>query len=152
MTVTVRVEGFKELNEALIDLANTVGTSKATGKNVARRALTQAAAPLERAVAAAAPVATGHLQRSITTSTQLSKRQRSVSTKTSPVEVYVGANPLPYAHLQEFGTAHQPPQPFFRPAWDALKNSILNSIAGFMWSEIQKAAARAAKKAAKAAK
>jgi len=146
-----RMEGFKELDEAFTDLANTVGTSKATGRNVAKRALTKAAAPLQRAVASSAPVASGKLQTSITTGTRLSKRQASLSPKVSPVEVYVGAGPLPQAHLQEFGTAHQPPQPFFRPAWDAMKNAILNSIAGLLWSEIQKAAARAAKKAARLA-
>jgi HK97 gp10 family phage protein len=149
--VTFRVEGFKELDQAFNDLANTVGTSRATGKNVAKRALTQAAAPLERAVAAAAPVASGHLQTSITTGTRLSRRQSALSPKEVPVEVYVGAGPLPQAHMQEFGTHDQPAQPFFRPAWDAMVQAIRDSIASFLWLELQKAAARAAKKAARLA-
>lgn len=151
MAVTFHMEGFKELDEAFTDLANTVGTSKATGKNVARRALAQAAAPLKSALDGAAPVASGNLQESIASSTQLTKRQRSVSPKVSPVEHYVGAGALPQAHMTEFGTAHQPPQPWFRPIWDAMKQSILNSIAALLWSEIRKAAARAAKKAARLA-
>jgi hypothetical protein len=53
--------------------------------------------------------------------------------------------------MSEFGTAHQPPQPWFRPVWDAMKRGVLDSIAGLLWSEIQKAAARAARKAARLA-
>ena len=60
------------------------------------------------------------------------------------------AGPLPQAHLQEFGTKDQPPQPFMRPAWDAEKRGVLEGIKDDLWAEIKKAAARLAKKALKA--
>src|SRR5690606_2344940 len=66
------------------------------------------------------------------------------------VEVFVGAGPVPHAHLQEFGTAHHGPQPFARPAWDAAKGGAIDTVKSEMWSEIEKAAKRLARKAAKA--
>jgi len=147
----MKVEGFKELDEALTELVNTVGVSQATGKNLARRVLTRAAEPVASAAASSAPVASGTLRTSITVGTQLSPRQRKSSPKVSPVEVYVGAGPLPQAHMQEFGTAHNAPQPFMRPAWDANKGTAIETIKSGLWSEIKRVAARAARKAARLA-
>ena len=151
MPVVMKVEGFKELEQALVELVNTAGVSTATGKNLARRVLTRAAEPVESAAAGAAPVASGQLRTSITVGTQLSPRQRKSSPKASAVEVYVGAGPLPQAHMQEFGTAHNAPQPFMRPAWDSNKGQALETIKSGLWSEIKRVAARAARKAARLA-
>jgi hypothetical protein len=82
------------------------------------------------------------------------------------VEVFVGAGPLPQAIYKEFGTephinagifagTQNPgtaPQPFMRPAWDSGGAKVLDDLKKELWSEVDKAAKRAAKKRAKAAK
>jgi len=67
------------------------------------------------------------------------------------------------AHLVEFGTADRyqqksgkyvgrmPAKPFMRPAWDASKDATLAGIGADLWAEIQKTAARRAKRAARLA-
>lgn len=66
-------------------------------------------------------------------------------------EVFVGAGPVPHAHLQEFGTSRHGPQPFARPAWDAGKNQVLDTIKDELAVQITKAAQRLARKAARLA-
>jgi HK97 gp10 family phage protein len=81
--------------------------------------------------------------------TKLSKRQQSLYTKFSPVEVFVGAGPLPQAHLQEFGTHKEPPQPFLRPAVDSKIQEVAERFAGRLKEEIMKSAERSRRKQAK---
>ena len=57
----------------------------------------------------------------------------------------------PQGVWQEFGTVNHSPQPFMRPAWDGGKDKLLDGIADDFWTEIEKAAARQAKKAARLA-
>jgi hypothetical protein len=64
--------------------------------------------------------------------------------------MFVGAGPLPQAHLQEFGAPQHGPQPFMRPAWDGGKMAMLEGLKDDLWKEIEKAASRLAKKLAKA--
>ena len=67
-------------------------------------------------------------------------------------EVYVGPaagskrNAIK-AIVQEFGSVNQAAQPYMRPAWEATKQQILDSIKGLLKIEIDKAIARAAAKA-----
>jgi len=145
--VTVKTEGFKELQEALLELP------KATGRNVARRALLKAAKPIAEAASANAPIGpTGKLHISIDAGTQLTRRQRSQHTRASEVEVFVGVtNAAPHGMHQEFGTAHNPPQPFLRPAFDGNVQQSLAIIRTELWNEIGKAAERLARKAARLA-
>ncbi len=147
MSVRVKVSGLREIEAALKNLP------KATAKNVVRRVLKTRAKPIADAAQRLAPIDDGDLQKSITVGTKLSKAQRSKHRKRTPgtVEMFVGAGPNPQAHLQEFGTKDHPPQPFMRPAWDGGKEALLAGIKDDLWAEIQKASARLAKKAAKAA-
>lgn len=161
---TVKVSGLRELQKALGELP------KATGKNVVRRVLKKIADPIAADMRAKAPddPATGgmDLKGSIAVSTKLSKNQAKLHRKetggaaaktptgwkSSPktlVELFVGAGPVPHGHLQEFGTAHHGPQPFARPAWDAAKGTAIETVKTEMWSEIEKAAKRLARKSAK---
>jgi len=151
---TVHVEGLRELDAALGELPKT------TGKAVLRRVLKKAGQPIAddmRAKAPDDPVTHGNdLRSSIAVSTKLSKRQAKLHRKMfkndkASAEVFVGAGPLPYAHLQEFGTAHHGPQAFARPAWDANKGRALDIIANDLGGGIMKAAKRLAKKAARQA-
>jgi HK97 gp10 family phage protein len=142
--VTFKVVGLRECEEALAEL------SKATSKNVLKRALMNAAAPIERSAHARVKKLTGRLDRSITVGTRLSKRQRTLAKKESDVEVYVGAGPLPHAHMVEFGTSRDAPAPFLRPAVDASGKRVMEIFRDELKAEIDKASARLARKAARA--
>lgn len=146
--VTMKVEGFRELEKALEQFSQSVG------RGVMRRALKKAAQPIADAMRSGAPEDEGDLKESIAVSTKLSDRQKRMHKKMfsddkASVEMFVGAGPLPQAHLQEFGTVDQSPQPFARPAWDSNKNQALETIKTELWSEIEKSAARAARKTAR---
>lgn len=144
---TVKVEGLRELERALADLP------KATGKNVLKRVLVKAAAPIERDAAANAPTLSGHLQRDVKTGTRLTRRQAAMNRKAGPssAEVHVGVSD-PAGVQTEFGNEHQRAEPWLRPAWDANSQGALDTIGGELGNEIDKAAARLAKKAARLAK
>lgn len=151
---TVKIEGLRELEAALAELP------KATGKNVLKRVLMKRGQPIADAMRAMAPddPATGgnDLRSSIAVGTKLSPRQAGLHRKMfrddkAAVEVFVGAGPLPQAHLQEFGTVHHGPQSYARPAWDENQGTVLDGIAVDLWTEIENAAARVARKKARAA-
>jgi HK97 gp10 family phage protein len=143
MRVTFKVEGLKECEEALNALP------LATTKNVLKRAMMAAAQPVVATAAARVKKRTGKLGRSITVSTKLSRRQRRATPKDSSVEVYVGAGPLPHAHMLEFGTVHSAPEPFLRPAIDAQGMQVLKIFRDDLKAEIDKAMQRQARKAAR---
>ncbi len=140
---TFRVEGLSDLEDALSEL------SKATGKNVLKRALTNAGEPIAEDAARHARRRSGKLEGSYGVSTKLSRRQKSIHTKESAVEVFAGPGALVQAITEEFGTSQQAPHPTMRPAWDGNKMSALNSVKDGIAAEIDKAAQRAARKAAR---
>lgn len=143
MKFKVKTSGFKELDDALGQLP------KATGKNVLRRAALAALEPMQEAAAAKAPEDTGWLSGDIDTSTRLTRRQRRTAKKASTVEVYMGPGSSPRSIVQEFGSADQPAQPYMRPAWDGGKEQLLDDVKETLGAEIDKAAARVARKAAR---
>ena len=143
MTVTVKVEGLSDLLSGLEEL------KKATATNVQKRALKEAAEPIEAAAKQGAPVRTGFLQEKITISSKLSPRQKSTSPKLSKIEVYVGPPSMARGIVAEFGSVKQSPHAFMRPAWDGNKQAALNSIKKNLSEEIEKARKRAAAKAAR---
>lgn len=147
MTIKVTVEGLEGVMDALRDLPN------ATAKNVMKRVLLKRAEPIAEAARRLVPVDQGHLKNSIHVATKLTRRQRGRRRKVhrDDVEVFVGPGTDPAAHLQEFGSSHHDAQPFMRPAWDQTKDEFLAGVGADMWAEIEKAAARLAKKSAKAA-
>lgn len=141
---SVKVEGLKELERALQQLP------KANAKAVLRRTLKEAGEPVAKTARALAPKQMGYLRESIDVSTKLSGRQARLHKKQSPVEMFIGPGPDPAGHLQEFGSGpgHHA-QAFMRPAWDQHKSEVLDTIANRTWLEIEKAAARLAKKSTK---
>jgi HK97 gp10 family phage protein len=141
----VKVDGLKELSDALLELP------KSTANNILRRVMRAELQPIADDVKTRVPMLHGDLKRSITVSTKLTKRQRSQHRKFGPkdVEMFMGAGSNPQAHMQEFGTRHYRAQPYLRPAWDAHRFAILEHLAGAMWAEIDKAVARRARKLAR---
>jgi len=144
--VTFKIEGVKELADALVE-----ELPKATATNIQKRALKEAADPIEADAKRNAPVRTGLLQRRIDVGTKLTARQKSQNNKESKVEVYIGPPSMTRAIVAEFGSIHQAPHPFMRPAWDANKRSAFDGIKKILEDEIEKARQRIARKAAKLA-
>lgn len=148
MTETVRVTGFAELEEALNNLKRT------TAKNVVRRVLRAAAEPIADQAASLAPVSSGRLSFSVTVSTQGTRRAQWKKAG-GPGAVVVAVGPsggtgvLNYATFVEFGTVDTPAEPYMRPAWDSGKFRALEGIGTGLRIEIDKAIARAARKAAR---
>jgi len=147
MRKAVKLTGLRELENALAELP------KATGKNVARRTLKKAAAPIERDAAANAPELSGSLRSDVKTGTRLTRRQSAMARKAgkSSVEIHVGVSD-PAGVQTEFGNDHQEPEPWLRPAWDSNQGRALDTIASELGSEISRAATRLARKAARAGK
>jgi HK97 gp10 family phage protein len=145
MQITVKLEGYAEVAEGLNELP------QATSTNVLKRALLNAAEPIAETAKQLAPRLTGHLQMSITPSDKLSRRQKTLYHKESEVEIFVGPGALPQATMQEFGTIHNPPQPYMRPAWEQNKVRALELIKTELADEIEKARQRIARKTARLA-
>jgi HK97 gp10 family phage protein len=161
MATTVRVEGLREVDAALGEL------SKAVGKAVVRRALKKALAPMLQHAVAIAPVGeTGQLKASLKISDKLTKTQAAQhksdigaktvrtaegwrSTPQTTVFMFMGPSGGAKSIVQEFGSAYMPPQSYMRPVWDGGAMGALASIKDDLWNEIEAAAARAARKAAK---
>jgi HK97 gp10 family phage protein len=153
--MSVKVNGLSDLDKALSEL------TKATGRNVARRAMLAAGQPIRDAMVQNAP---GHIKDAIEIGTKLTPRQAKLSrANKSPIEIYVGVS---YrlgmrgrtAHLFEFGTRQRvrknggatgriAARPFVRPAWDQHKGTALEILKDEMWKNVQKATERARRKA-----
>lgn len=148
------VQGLTDLEAALLALP------KATGKAALRRTGLAALVPFVQRVRSMAPVDAdpasspkrppGTLRDSYHAGTKLNRSQARTAKREgkSYVEVYAGTND-PAGVQTEFGNAHQSAQPHARPAWDATQADVLEIIKPRLWEEIQKAAARLAKKAAR---
>mgnify|MGYP001810178928 CR=1 FL=1 len=141
MARTVKVEGLRELDAALSELP------KATSRNVMRRAGVKALEPMAEEMRRRVPVDSGDLKDGISVSTRNPRRNR----RQSEVEVHAGPGRHPQAHLREFGGDGNPPEPYVRPTWDGGKAELLDTVKQDLWSQVEKAAARLAKKAARLA-
>lgn len=164
----MHVEGLKELEDALLELP------KATQGNVLKRAVAVPAADFADHAAALAPKDRPLLALEIKVSkpkiinpgtaafaaamreggTRAEAAQaartanRAAGGKGRSVVTHVGPTKRAFhGSLQEFGTAHHAAQPFMRPTWDALKVSMLGTIAETLATEIEKARKRIAHRA-----
>lgn len=156
---SVRLSGFRELEAALAALP------KATGKNVLRRVARGALEPMAILAAAKAPTRTGRLAYSISVSEKRTRRARKPTTKfaggrflasaSSGIQMAMGPGAglgtLNYATFDEFGTVDTPAFAFMRGAWDANADSALEYVKDNLWREIERTAAKRARKLAKAA-
>jgi HK97 gp10 family phage protein len=147
--VKVEFKGGKELEAALRDLGK-----KATAKNVARRALRLAAQPIRDEWERLAPEDEGDLKLSIKIGKAISSFQ-SRGNRGDVVTEFIGIDESQdarlhiYAEVMEFGDGTHKAQPAGRPAWEGKKMEAFDRLADDLRSEIDKAAQRAARKAAK---
>lgn len=167
---TVRVEGFSELKDALDDF------SKATSGNILKRAVSQAAAIVAEEAARKAPFKRGALKRGImvgkakiisagkgafaaalaegATRAEAAAAARAANASAGGAGRAAVASAGPLKSLrqavpQEFGTFNHSAHPYMRPAWDATQGKCLAVMKEALKDEIDKASARARKKAAR---
>lgn len=161
---TVSVTGLAELDKALGELP------KATARNVLKRTLTKAAQPIVDDAKRYVPVRSGKLRDSIIASPRVKNKvgnaeyaaamraglgkdaarsalrgaRRAAAGTGSFAEIFVGPSTgtIPYAHIVEFGSVKDSPQPYMRPAWDASRMQALDIIKAELGNEIIKAARR----------
>ncbi len=149
---TIKVEGVKELVSALQALGKSVG--KAALRRVGRKAME----PMAEAARAMAPVDDGYLRDSISiANSQIKSVREGGATMTASgfrsaakdgVSIYMGTanrNGVP----REFGSSRSPAQPFMRPAFDREGPRVAPRIAADLGPEIEKTAARVARKKAR---
>lgn len=142
---SVTVSGLADVIQALEEMKTS------TQAGVLRRAGIEALQPFDAAWRANAPVRSGHLKAGGGVGTHLTARQASLVRKAGKafVEVYAGPGPDPQAHLNEFGSRHQPAKPFVRPAWDATQDQVAKNVTEAMTKQVQVTAARLARRAAR---
>jgi len=140
-----KITGDKALERALKELP------KSMAKSVLVSAMRKAAKPVLRDAKARVHVRTGDLKKSLAIGTKLTQGQSRGNARGKNVpQIFIGARwPTgAHAHLEEFGTAKTPAHPFLRPAWDANKERVLDSLGKEIWAVLAKKARQLAAKAA----
>jgi hypothetical protein len=145
---TISTSGFKEMEAALGEL------TKATGKNVLKRAGLKAIAPVADVMKAKAPKDFHDLEEAIDYGSKRAKGAKKHFNDPGTVEVYAGVSVVgggmpPQATQQEFGNEHHGPQPYGRPSWDQEKMPTLERTKDELRPELDRAVARARRKALK---
>lgn len=167
MKTTLKVEGLAELQKGLEQF------KKSTQTGVLNRVLKRAAKPIEAAAKANAPVDSGELRDSITTEVvrqnagkaAFADAMRSGASRAEAGQAARAANraaagrgasatvrvraTAPQSVFNEWGTRKMAAQPFLGPALRHNENGAVRSIAADLKSEIEKTAARVARRAAK---
>ena len=181
MKTTVRIDGFAELDAALAEFKKSTAADvlRRAGRKAmepmaeaARRLAPVDEGELSDSIAVSAK-AKGSGTRAIGNAafaavmraggtrdearTALRSAQRAARVNASFVELFMGpaqARSKAAAikrFVQEYGSIHQPGQPYMRPAWDAEKGATLTRLGTELATEIRKTADRAAARAARAA-
>lgn len=147
--VFVQVDGIKELSATLKELG------KSTGKAALRRIATKAIKPMAEAAQSMAPVDDGDLRDSIGIAGSLIRSAREPVRRSGGrvdakdgITIYMGTanrNGVP----REFGSFRSPAHPFMRPAFDLQAKPTIDRIGADFGPEVEKTAARVAKKRAR---
>lgn len=167
MKATVKIDGLRETLRGLEQL------KKSTQTGVLNRVLKRAAKPVEAAAKRNAPVDSGELKESINTvvirrnagKSAYARTMRGGGSREDAVAAAREANAAAagrgasatvrvratarHAHLVEFGTIKMDAEPFLAPALRAERADITQSIAADIEAEVEKTAARIARRAAK---
>lgn len=169
----IKVEGLKELEDALLELP------KATQGNILKKAAVAAAAAFADYASSLAPKGiTGRLKERIVVAkpriinpgtAAFAAAMQEGRTRAEAAQAARAANQAAggkgrsvitsagpalsvfYGLFQEFGTRFHPPKPFMRPAWDAMKTRLIDIFATELGDQIEKSRKRLARKAERAA-
>lgn len=138
MDVEVKLEGLSELEDSLSTFAPKLV------KRAFRRAAVVATAPQIAAAKAKAPVMAkgtkrrrpGELRDAIVCTVKLTKR--GVRARVGPKRGKGETNQSPgtWGLMEEFGSVHNPPQPYLRPAFDQTRQQSLELFAGELSAEL----------------
>lgn len=139
------IEGGKELDDALKAIAEDFHPRNA--RNVLVGALKDGGQVIANAGQSFAPRLTGKLAISYTTSTKLTRRQKSQRRKLSQIERFVGPTPHAKSVQTEFGNAHQAAHPHLRPAFDGNVQKVLRLIISAASERLETMRAKLARKA-----
>lgn len=156
MKTSFRVDGMPELNSTLSEMSK--GLARGALTRIAVAALKDEFVPVAKSLAPDDPATGGNdLKSSIVAgpASKLNTRQKRMNKKRDDKSFGEGfaGTADPAGVPQEFGTVNHGPQPFMRPAWSQTQKPLLDHVAKNAWPEVEKTAARAAKrKAAKAAR
>lgn len=153
---TVKLSGFRELNQALNELP------KAAHGGALRRAGSKAMQPMADLAARLAPndpktEAPDDLSTSITLSSRAKAGRGGLEgiEKGTRANIHMGpAATLPRfarAVVMEFGSFKDKPQPYMRPAFEQDGQAVIDRLKPLLKAEIDKAVGRLARKAARAA-
>lgn len=140
--VSFKVDGLREIEEAFDEL------STATARNQSRNALKAGGQITANRAKDLVHKLTGHMGDSIGVGTKLTRRQKRLHKKTADIEVFVGPNDAGQIGL-EFGHEGVAPEPFMRPAWEETQKPVLDKIVSQLRTNVDKAVARARRKAAR---
>ena len=140
-----KIEGLKELDQALVGLAEEFHPRNA--RSVLRSSLKDGGKIIADAGQANAPRLSGKLAESYTVGAKLSFNQKRMHQKQSQIETFVGPTPHAKSVQTEFGNAHQAPHAHLRPAWDSNVMKVLDLIVGQIKERLEKTRARLARKA-----
>lgn len=149
MTIKLKVTGFRELERALAE-----ELPKATARAAMLRTAKKVMEPVREGMERRAPELTGTLSEGMKTQVVKAKRQSrarferssGVSVNTGPTTArQEGGNPA----WQEFGTEKMPAHPYARPTADAEGPGVIEAVREELTSQIDKAKARIAKRAAR---
>jgi HK97 gp10 family phage protein len=150
--VKIKIEGFRELERALAE-----ELPKATARNVLRRTATNAMERIRTGMASRAPRDEGTLAESMRTQPVRAKRTRGALRfdRSKGVEVMTGPAPegrldRANAGFQEFGTVKQAANAYARPTADSEAQNVIDTVRDELATQIDKAKARIARKAARA--
>lgn len=137
---TVKVEGLRELGEAMSALSSDIAN------RVSRSATNAGAQVIRKRAQALAPVATGNLRKNI-----IVRRLREPSGrltqeyivtvrkgKVTKRQAASGLSDAYYARFVEFGTVKMAARPFLRPAYDAGKTEAVDAIKAKLRDRIEK--------------
>lgn len=141
-TTTVRVDGLKELGEALSLLSTDIQNK------IARAATNAAAQVIKNEAIRRAPSDTGNLRKNIivkrlpageasplTSQYMVTVRQGKLTKK----QAGSGLQDAFYGRFVEFGTVKMPPRPYLRPAFDQKKTDAVDAMKPRLKQRIDKA-------------
>lgn len=154
MSVGFKMEGFKEIEQALAELP------AGTARGVVRRSMKKELQVVADTANAFWPGADDGV---FVITSKLAPSQPSPPSGRSIINLFVGADrSAPHAHLIEWGTGPRQhksgkyvgavsPSPSLTPAWDMNKAQVLEGLGKRIWAELAATQKRRAAKAAKVA-
>lgn len=140
----IDLAGFADIDVALAELEN-----KALERNALVRAGTKALQPVQAEAKRLVPVREGDLRDSLVIATGPLTREaaREEVIDKGAIRIYFGTvdrNGVP----REFGSERAAAEPFARPAWESQSGKVLDTLAAELGPEVERTAARAARRRA----